>query len=221
MSEWVEWHRRYDAEPGLARRLEVVREKVRGCLAACAPGPIRVISVCAGDGRDLLGALAGHPRQGDVSARLVEVDPELVARARARVAMLGTPDVEVCQGDASSTDAYAGATPADLILICGVFGNVSDDDVHRTVARLPELCAPAATVVWTRGRFEPDLTPAIRGWFVEAGFAELAFLPIPESSAAVGAHQLTVSPRPFVAGTRLFTFLPKERRPADIARRRG
>lgn len=104
--------------------------------------------------------------------------------------------------------------PADVVLVCGVFGNVTDDDVHNTVGYLPEVCAAGATVVWTRGRFDPDLTPSIRRWFTDAGFAELEFVSLEGTTAAAGAHRLTASPSAFVAGRRLFTFLEKERRPS-------
>jgi hypothetical protein len=43
------------------------------------------------------------------------------------------------------------------------------------VTYLPSRCAPSATVIWTRGTFEPDLTATIRVWFMEAGFTELDF----------------------------------------------
>ncbi len=33
--------------------------------------------------------------------------------------------VEVIAADASMTDAYVGAVPADLVLLCGVIGNIS------------------------------------------------------------------------------------------------
>jgi hypothetical protein len=109
--------------------------------------------------------------------------------------------------------------PADLALACGIFGNVSDTDVRGTVAHLPELCAKGAMVIWTRGRFEPDLTPAIRGWFGDCGFEELTFTGIPDSTAAVGVHRLVGEPQPLAPGTRYFTFLEKERRPSTLARR--
>jgi hypothetical protein len=114
--------------------------------------------MCAGDGRDLLGVLPGHSRRRDVHARLVELDPELAARGAARAASL-SPHIDVVNADASVTSAYTGAVPADIVLVCGVFGNISDDDIAGTVAALPSLCAPGATVIWTRGTFAPDLTP--------------------------------------------------------------
>jgi hypothetical protein len=213
MSEWVEWHKGYADGSPLAKRLEMVQRLIREALDRCAPGPIRVISVCAGDGRDLLGVLPTHPRRADVHARLVELDPELAGRARARAAQI-SPAIEVATGDASCTTAYAGAVPADIVLACGIFGNVTDDDIHNTVAHLPSLCAGDATVIWTRGTFAPDLTPTIRAWFTEAGFSQLEFVAIPKTTAAVGANRLVSRPQAFEPGLKLFTFLAGADRPS-------
>ncbi|HXZ99511.1 MAG TPA: class I SAM-dependent methyltransferase [Candidatus Binatia bacterium] len=214
MSEWVEWHRGYDSEGSLSRRLEEVKARLGEALDSSPAGLIRVISICAGDGRDLLGVLGTHPRRDDVSARLVELEPLLARRARERAEQLHLERVEVVCADASTTDAFRGAVPADIVLACGIFGNVTDQDVRRTIELLPELCAPGATVVWTRGRFVPDLTPAIRSWFAAAAFIELAFVPIPGGTASVGVERLSGQPRPYRPGVRLFTFLPAEFRPS-------
>ena len=58
------------------------------------------------------------------------------------------------------------------MLACGVFGNISDADVFHTINLLPQLCRPGATVIWTRSRRVPDLTPAIRQYFAAHGFAD-------------------------------------------------
>jgi hypothetical protein len=213
VSEWVEWHRGYEQGSPLALRLGVVQGLIRTALDGCPPGPIRIISMCAGDGRDLLGVLEDHPRRGDVSARLVELDPELVARGRERAAAI-SPYIEVVNADASLTNAYASAVPADIVLVCGIFGNVTDEDIEYTVDYLPTLCAPGATVIWTRGTFKPDITPVVRAWFEAAGFSELAFVAIPDTTAGVGAARLTASPRAFEPDLRLFTFLSKGERPS-------
>lgn len=220
MSEWVEWHKGYEAGSPLEQRLAIVQDLIRQALDACAPGEIQVISMCAGDGRDLLGVLPSHERGPDVRARLVELDPELAGRARMRAADLSSA-IEVVTGDASLTTAYAGAIPADIVLACGIFGNVTDDDIHHTVATLPALCAPDATVIWTRGTFAPDLTPTIRVWFMEAGFAELDFIAIPKTTVGVGANQLTSPPQSFEPGVRLFTFLERDQRPSNASPRAG
>lgn len=218
-TDWIAWHRRYEDEPAMAGRLREVQRLTRAALDAARPGPLRLISICAGDGRDVIGALRRHPRRGDVHARLVELDSRLVEAGRRAAQVAALPDVEFVQGDAGDSGAYAGAVPADVVLVCGVFGNINDSDVEATVRYLPRLCAEAATVVWTRGRFAPDLTPTIRSWFSDSGFDELEFVTIADSTAAVGAARLSGTPPAFVPGVRLFTFLPDDLRPSRRADR--
>ena len=43
---------------------------------------------------------------------------------------------------------FADVLPAD-VLLCGIFGNVSDRDIRRTVRAAPALCRAGATVIWT------------------------------------------------------------------------
>lgn len=207
--DWVAWHEPYD-EPGsrLRQRLALVQGHIRVALDTLPPGPIRVVSMCAGQGRDLLGVLADHPRQDDVVARLVEMDATNADQARLTVAALGLASIEVVEGDASSTTVYAGAIPADLVLACGVFGNVSDDDIRITVEELPGLCMPGAIVVWTRYPRDAELLPTIDGWFREAGFEPVA-LDVGEDGRhfGVGVHRLTAPARPYRPDVRLFTFL--------------
>jgi len=207
--DWHAWHGKYDdPTSSLSRRLAVVQARIRAALDDLAAGPVRVISVCAGQGRDLLGALEGHPRADDVAARLVELDPANAEVARRLAATAGRSGFEVVTGDASRTDAYDGAAPADLVLVCGVFGNVTDVDVEHTIQALPTLCAPRATVVWTRHRRAPDLSPSIRTWFADAGFDELAFDSPGPGRLAVGAHRFAGEPRPLPdPPQRLFTFV--------------
>ena len=69
------------------------------------------------------------------------------------------------------------------------------------MAHLPELCAPGATTIWTRHRGEPDLTPAIRQRYLDAGFEEVAFDTEEGFLFAVGTARLTAAaaglrPRP-------------------------
>ena len=206
--DWQAWHSRYDdAGSYLSRRLACVQQRLRDGIEACGPGPIRILSLCAGQGRDVLGVVAGHPRADDISARLVELDGTNAAVARATAADHDLRGVEVVAGDASTTDAAVGAVPADIVLLCGIFGNITDDDIERTIAATPMLCAPGATVLWTRHRAEPDLTPSIRRWFDEAGFQELGFDAPDDVLFSVGAERLVADPAPFAVGRRLFTFV--------------
>ena len=103
---------------------------------------------------------------------------------------------------------YADALPADVLLLCGIFGNVSDADIERTATAAPALCAPGASVIWTRHRRAPDLTPRIRGWFQASGFAEVAF-DVPDQTltgVSVGVGRLAVPPPATLPDGPLFTF---------------
>ena len=112
-----------------------------------------------------------------------------------------------CWADAGITDVCAGAVPAGIVVVCGIFGNITESDIQATVAALPSLCEPGALVVWTRHRRAPDLTPAIRSWFREAGFGEEAFDVSRDGFMSVGAHRLTGEPAALIPGQRLFTFV--------------
>ena len=78
---------------------------------------------------------------------------------------------------------------ADLLLLCGIFGNIPDADVERTVAALPALLADGGTVIWTRHTRAPDLTPRLRAWCGAAGVVETAFVTGDRWSVGAGVHQ--------------------------------
>lgn len=208
MSDWTRWHLDYaDPRSALSKRLGVVVTRTREAVKAAPAGEVRLLSVCAGQAYDVVGALRGHPRAADVRGLLVELDPDNVTVAREGLAAAGLSRLGVRRDDAGRTDAYSGAVPADVVLLCGVLGNVSDDDARTTVGAVSRLCAPGATLVWTRHRRAPDLTPSIRGWLADAGWEELGFDSPDDESFAVGTHRLTGPPLPFAIGLRLFTFV--------------
>jgi hypothetical protein len=103
----------------------------------------------------MIGVVAGHPRRGDVRARLVELDERNVAAARQAGRAAGLDNVEVLHADAGTTDACVGAVPARIVVACGIFVNITASDIRTTVTALPSLCAPDALVLWTRHRGPP------------------------------------------------------------------
>lgn len=206
-THWQHWHEQY-AEPDnpLNQRLSIVRRHVERWMDQAADRTTRrIVSACAGDGRDVLAILAQR-RPTTVSAVLLELDPALAAAARQRAADDELEQVEVRAADAGVAASYSGAVPADLLLLCGIFGNVSDDDVHRTVAAVPRLVSADATVIWTRSRRAPDLTPQVRDWFAETGCEEEAFHAPAGELFSVGVHRFVGTPEPLDPGTVLFRF---------------
>jgi hypothetical protein len=207
LRDYVAWHDGY-AEPGspLHLRLIVVQSLIAEALDHLPPGPVRVVSICAGQGHDIL-TVARRQRRADLKGCLVELDPTNAAAARRAIDAGGLDGFEVVEADAGSSDAYAGAVPADLVLACGVFGNISHDDIEATVRFLPALCAPGAWVIWTRHARDPAVIAALEGWLVDAGFEPRQVVIPADRSFGVGAARLAIPPRPFRPGRRLFTFV--------------
>ncbi|MEM9513306.1 MAG: SAM-dependent methyltransferase [Actinomycetota bacterium] len=169
-TDWVAWHEAYDSPKGsLARRLERVRIRLAEALDA-GPSGATVLSLCAGDGRDLLGVEMVTP---PARAVLVELDRELAARAAAAAA--GRAWAEVRCADATDRDVFADVLPVDVLMACGILGNVDHDAVPAIARGFAGLLAPSGVVIWTRGSGEPDRRGEVRAAFIDAGFEELAF----------------------------------------------
>ena len=203
--DWHAWHHQYDdPSSSLSRRLDVVRHQLARVLAERPSGPVTLLSLCAGDGRDTLPVLAslaaGH--RADVRVTLVELDAGLAEAARQEAAGLGL-DVDVRTGDAGLAATWADTCPVDVLMLCGVFGNVADVGVAGTVTALPSLLVPGAVVLWTRGRavdqdpttVEGDPAQWVRSLFVDAGFTEDAFVSPPDAGFRVGAHRGPARPQ--------------------------
>jgi hypothetical protein len=208
MKDWHEWHSPYgDDTSALSRRLRLVQRHIGDWLDERPESSLRVISVCAGQGHDLVGVLARRPDADRVRAELIEKDVRNVAAARAGVAAARLSGITVRCADAGDFAAYRAAVPADLVLLAGVLGNISDEDVQATINAMPRLCAPGATVIWTRTRRAPDLTSPIRRWFAVAGFTERAFHAPPDVLFSVGVHVFHGRPESPPASGRIFTFV--------------
>jgi hypothetical protein len=209
MRDWAAWHEAYDDPSSFLNvRLRKVRQGLSEAIGAAPAGPVRLVSLCAGQGRDVIGVLPGHPRRDDVHAVLVESDPRNAEAARRAAAQAGLAQVEVREADAAAVAGFADALPADVLLLCGIFGNISDEDIKFTVEAAPAMCRPGGTVIWTRHRRTPDLTPQIRDWFAASGFDELAFdaLDTEDRLMTVGANRLRRAATAGLPDRALFTF---------------
>ena len=111
------------------------------------------------------------------------------------------------EGDASQSRVYVDDVPADVVLVCGVFGNISAEDIRRTIEAMPGFCAPSGHVIWTRHRRPPDQTPVVRGWFADAGFTEVGFEAPDGAILGVGHHRLDGPTAPFDPDQQLFRFV--------------
>lgn len=136
---------------------------------------------------------------------LVELDLELAAAARHRAETAGV-DLTVVTGDAGAVATWTDAVPVDLLLLCGIFGNISTDDIQRTIAAAAGVISQRGFVIWTRGGSPTeDLRPLVRQWFAALDFEETFFEAEPEGYG-VGVNQRTPATQVSALPTRLFTF---------------
>jgi len=208
MRDYLKWHDAYDDPASdLSWRLRQVQAYIRSALDQIR-GQATVLSLCAGDGRDVLQVLAERDDSSRIQTTLIELHPVLAQRAREFAAASRLENVVVRTLDAGNTAAYAGAVPADLVIIMGIFGNVSDDDVRRTIMTAPQLCRPGATLLWSRAT--NDANSLVHGVLAAAGFVELDYREFDQDEgerAALGSARYDGPSQPLITGQQLFTFL--------------
>jgi len=209
--DWRDWHQHYDnPNSSISLRLALVQRDLRRALAE-APndenGMVNLITMCAGEGRDVLPVLAQENSGRPVRAILVEYDEALAERARTAVRDLHLSDVEVRTADAGTTDTYRDLPGAQILTVCSVFGNIPVTDMRRTVATLPAFLANDGIVIWTRAGHDQSLE--VRKVFLDHGFSEISFTNTTDNKFWVGMHRLADRPTPKRApqpGTRMFSF---------------
>ncbi len=207
LRDYEQWHRFYDnPASGMSWRLRMVQQWLRSAFDQSA-GEVRVLSLCSGDGRDVIETLAGRPDADRVRVTLVEAHPDIAARARDTARAVGVA-VDVRTADAGLTDTVADVTPVDLLLLVGIFGNINEADIEATIRTVPSLCAPGATVLWSRGRLRGDINDPIRGWFGDVGCSELDYATSDETESrpALGLVRFDGTPQPLEPGRTIFTF---------------
>ena len=207
LRDYERWLGHYDdPSSGLSWRLRQVQAWLREELDRRS-GPLKVLSVCAGDGRDIIDVLAERDDASPVETVLLEAHPAIAERARQRAAAARLQALTVRTCDAADTTSYAGAVPADVVLLVGIFGNISRTDLSRTIAAAPQFCSPGATLLWSRGRDQDDLNGEVRAEFTAAGFIELDYAAADLGSKPALARVRYHGPAvPLVAGQHLFTF---------------
>lgn len=189
VEDWLAWHDAYDdPSSSLARRLDVVRRRLGEVLDVASAQPRQLLSLCAGDGRDVIPVLA-RAALSCASALLIERDEELARRAMQAAVASGLDTVEVRCADAGDPASFDDVLPVDVLLLCGIFGNIRHERVKDVIDVVPHLLAERGYVIWTRGASDPDRRPEVRSWFRAAGLAEVSFDGAPEAFG-VGVNQL-------------------------------
>lgn len=209
MKDWLDWHQAYDVPASsLARRLEVVTGRLNQALEEGTAAEPLLLSLCAGDGRDVIGVLAARGTRPQVTAVLVERDVTLVRRGRDAANGAGLSSVHVRCADAGDPASFSDVLPVDVLMLCGIFGNIEHAAVKRVIEAIPRIVRPGGYVIWTRGGSEPDRRPEIRRWFRSAGLEEVAFDGAPQPyGVGMNLQRCPAGAGPRGFPDRLFTFL--------------
>jgi 2-polyprenyl-3-methyl-5-hydroxy-6-metoxy-1,4-benzoquinol methylase len=209
--DWLAWHEEYDdpASP-LSQRRDAVRARLARVLDA-GDRPVRLLSLCAGEGLDTIPVVAASAR--DVEVCLVELDGVLADRAR-RTAQEAGVRVNVREGDAGDPATYADRLPVDVLLLVGVLGNVTDGDVVRTVRAAASMVTPGGMVIWTRSSLVrspathevADPAAWVLSVFEDAGFVTDDYVVPTEGAWRLGVSRLDRSSGEPIP-PHLFTFI--------------
>ena len=147
--------------------------------------------MCAGDGRDVIGVLRNHPRQNDVRAWLVELNGESIEAGMDRASKAHLENsVRFLSQDATDYATYRQIAPANIILVCGVWGHVPADERPQLVQGLSTLCAPGGMVVWTCGALRGMARPrAIQSLFRGPAWEEVRVSVTLDTTWLVATHR--------------------------------
>jgi len=206
--DWKLWHGLYnDGNSSQAQRLALVQQAIFDSLPDTSLSKYQIVDICAGDGRDLLNVLAEHTHRDSVHSYLVELDHNLATEAIKTSDEHGLNNVTVVIDDASLPRVYRDVVPADLILLCGVFGNISKEDVEHIIRTLPQFSKKETTVIWTQNLRKPELVTTTRELFHAFNFDEISFKTTDDSSYGVGVHSYAGKTKELNIDNKLFTFI--------------
>lgn len=88
---------------------------------------------------------AAREERDQIDATLVELDDELASRAVIAAKTADSERVVVRRGDAGDPASFSDVVPVDVLMLCGVFGNVEHATVAETVRAVPAMVITAVT----------------------------------------------------------------------------
>lgn len=213
--DWSEWYKQYDSFPSLQARLRIVQEQITAALNECPPGPVRIVSICAGDGRDLIGTLQNHPRRNDVTASLLDSDLDSVYRGKTAAVAAGLGgQLNFIHADAALAGNYAGAIPADLVILSGLLVHLRHENVPAFIRSLRMFCRTGGYVIWNRHFVlyqGHEQVRVIRKLFQQATFEEIHFETTALDGFAVSRVRFTGQVEPLDTTRVLFEFVGLDR----------
>jgi hypothetical protein len=205
---WNNWPKRAYERASYRQRLAAVEFHLRESLDLAPAGQVRIIALCAGDGRDVINVVGSHPRCHEVSAWLVEADGNSIQTGTSWARAAGLQDnVRFLHCDATSYATYLGIAPADILLVCGVWGHVPPEERNSVIDACKAICRPGGVVIWTRGvRLGMARLHEICHLFTPSTWEQVRLTVTSTAKWAVATHRLLESAEKLPTSGRIFHF---------------
>lgn len=160
------------------------------------------------------GSISIYLTTSAVTATLIELNSGLVAEGQATCAALHLEhNVRFLCRDATKTRSYAEITPARIVCVCGVFGNVLPQHVRPFILNLRSVCQQAGMIIWTRRCIcaaDHEMITQIRTCFLEAGFENISHDYTNPEGFLVSTHQFKGETTPLPESETFFVFTDYE-----------
>jgi ubiquinone/menaquinone biosynthesis C-methylase UbiE len=211
---WSGWPELAYQRPNYRERLRVVQEQLAECLDQAPHNPLRLLSICAGDGRDVIGVLQSHRRREDVEAYLVELNGQSVSEGVKNVRGSGLENVvKFIHADATEYSTYKNLAPCDIVLICGVWGHVTANERANLIHALALFCKPSGKVIWTRKISKGEhMLKVVQSQFDEASWTLVRQSSTSDNKWAVCTYRYHGPALEVPANGRIFSFATKPER---------
>jgi len=210
-ANWSGWPELAYERPKYRERLRVFQEQIAECLDQAPHGPLRILSMCVGDGRDVIGVLQSHWRRKEVEAYLVELNGQSVSEGikHAKASGLGNV-VKFIHADATDYSTYKNLAPCDIVLVCGVWGHVPANDRAKLIHALASFCKPGGNVIWSLKTSKGEHRLAeVRSQFDHACWSPVRQNSTPGQKSAVCTYVYRGAALEVPANGRIFSFRKK------------
>ena len=174
--KWTEWHEEaYNDINSLPyQRTEIVKDLINKYLSEIDKD-IVVISIGAGQSRDILPVLIGRKDNDRITTYLIDTDIECLNYAKNYAKDNNIINVHIVDMDGSLVKNYKDIPKADLIIFCGMMTQKNTDEVKKLANNIKLICNKDAQIIWSRHGYDKDYSTPFRNVFNENFYKELDF----------------------------------------------
>lgn len=171
--DWHTWNDHYDnADSELSKRLNKVKEYLKNTLLNIEIPT--VLNICSGQGKDILESMVELDKDAEVYLIDTNTNSLNAAINFAKTNNIGT--ITFINEDASHTSTYKkyDIPKSNIVLACGLFGHLNQEDSYGLVDFLKTQIKANGTVIWTKN-IENDSISNLRKYFIDNNFEEISY----------------------------------------------